>query len=109
MNATGAGLLAGPRIEQGSLTTALAGTTSIGAAEIQSRLARAHATGGRPCPGLGTAALEAARDLSRIPPSPLEARWTRFAGGSLDAAAMARVLQTAAQSLILNRTLNPEP
>lgn len=99
VNATGAGLLYGPRITQSTLTEVLASRPSLAPGMIGQRLAAAHHARTDPRLPLRAAAREAASSLGSAAISELEARWRRFTAGSLDSSRTSEILNIAAQSL----------
>jgi hypothetical protein len=99
VNASGGGILYGPRIELASLADALGGRARISAESIQTVLASAHQTRLQPPGALHVAAREVARSLSHATASPLEGRWRKFTAGALDPSQTSKILIAAAESL----------
>jgi hypothetical protein len=99
VNATGAGLLHGPRIEQKSLATALESKPIVRQAIVQSRLLDAHEMCFRPAASLQSNARDTARALRTGASSALTERWRHFTVNALDATRVSEILVSAAESL----------
>jgi hypothetical protein len=99
VNATGAGLLYGPRIEPLPLEHALGGRPDISRAAIARRLSTAHQASTDARAPYTRAVREAIAQLRGKGQSPLEDRWRRFSAGAFDAARVSTILAAAAETL----------
>jgi hypothetical protein len=99
VNATGAGLLYGPHIEQMPLAKALEDVPPLSRADVANRLAAAHRCSARTSPAIAATLREAAAQMNRQPPSALDDRWRRFTAGSFDPARVSEMLRAAAESI----------
>lgn len=99
VNATGAGLLYGARIEQASVAEALRSATPLSRIETADRLAAAHRASAGTSPALAAALCDAAAQMNCQSPSALEDRWRRFTAGSFDSARVLEILNAAAESI----------
>jgi hypothetical protein len=98
INATGAGLLHGPRIEQLSLDLALGDRPAISRAAIARRLSTAHQASTSARAPFDRAIREALAQLTGSASSPLEDRWRRFSAGAFDRARLSGILAAAAET-----------
>jgi hypothetical protein len=99
VNATGAGLLYGARIDQATVSEALQGARPLSRIETADRLAAAHRGRAGTSSALAAILREAAAQMNCQPPSALEDRWRRFTAGSFDSARVSEILHAAAESV----------